>query len=75
MLFWLTVAVMITWHFVIFEPPQPVMSRAGVMTHPACAKFSSEIAVATCEQAHPTLVIPPISSDNYSHDKYIDEGS
>ena len=28
---------------------EPVMSRAGVMTHPDCAKFSNEEAVATCE--------------------------
>ena len=27
----------------------PVMSKAGVMTHPDCAKFSTEEAVATCE--------------------------
>jgi hypothetical protein len=26
-----------------------VMSKAGVMTHPDCAKFSTEEAVATCE--------------------------
>ena len=25
------------------------MSKAGVMTHPECAKFSTEEAVATCE--------------------------
>ena len=25
------------------------MSKAGVMTHPDCAKFSTEEAVATCE--------------------------
>ena len=28
---------------------EPVMSKAGVMTHPDCAKFSTEDAVATCE--------------------------
>ena len=28
---------------------EPVMSKAGVMTHPECAKFSTEEAVATCE--------------------------
>ena len=28
---------------------KPVMSKAGVMTHPDCAKFSTEEAVATCE--------------------------
>ena len=27
----------------------PVMSKAGVMTHPDCAKFSTEEAVSTCE--------------------------
>ena len=27
----------------------PVMSKAGVMTHPDCAKYSTEEAVATCE--------------------------
>jgi len=27
----------------------PVMSKAGVMTHPDCAKYSTEDAVATCE--------------------------
>ena len=30
-------------------PMEPVMSKAGVMTHPECAKFSTEEAVATCE--------------------------
>ena len=28
---------------------EPVISKAGVMTHPDCAKFSTEEAVATCE--------------------------
>ena len=28
---------------------EPVMSKAGVMTHPDCAKFSTEDAVAPCE--------------------------
>ena len=28
---------------------EPVMSNAGVMTHPDCAKCSTEDAVATCE--------------------------
>ena len=28
---------------------EPVLSKAGVMTHPDCAKFSTEEAVATCE--------------------------
>ena len=28
---------------------EPVMSKAGVMTHPDCAKFSTEEAVASCE--------------------------
>ena len=28
---------------------EPVMSKAGVLTHPDCAKFSTEEAVATCE--------------------------
>ena len=28
---------------------EPMMSKAGIMTHPSCAKFSSEDAVATCE--------------------------
>ena len=27
----------------------PIMSKAGVMAHPDCAKFSTEEAVATCE--------------------------
>ena len=31
------------------SPLEPVMSKAGVMTHPECAKFSTEEAVATCE--------------------------
>ena len=69
MLFWLVIVSMLTWQFVIYEPPQPVMSRAGVLTHPACAKFSSELAVATCEQVHPTLVVPLSSSDNNSLEK------
>ena len=28
---------------------EPVMSKAGVLTHPDCAKYSNEEAVATCE--------------------------
>ena len=28
---------------------ESVMSKAGIMTHPRCAKYSSEEAVATCE--------------------------
>ena len=28
---------------------EPVMSKAGIMTHPRCAKYSTEEAVATCE--------------------------
>ena len=28
---------------------KPVMSKAGVMTIPRCAKYSEELAVATCE--------------------------
>ena len=28
---------------------EPVMSKAGVMAHPKCAKYSTEEAVATCE--------------------------
>ena len=28
---------------------EPVMGKAGVMTHPDCAKYSTEEAVATCE--------------------------
>ena len=28
---------------------EQVMSKAGVMTHPRCAKYSTEEAVATCE--------------------------
>ncbi len=28
---------------------EPVMSKAGVMAHPDCAKYSTEEAVATCE--------------------------
>ena len=28
---------------------EPVMSKAGIMTHPDCAKYSNEEAVATCE--------------------------
>lgn len=31
------------------SPVEPVMSKAGVMTHPNCAKYSTEEAVATCE--------------------------
>ena len=30
-------------------PVETVMSKAGVMTHPDCAKYSTEEAVATCE--------------------------
>ena len=30
-------------------PVDPVMSKAGIMTHPDCAKYSTEEAVATCE--------------------------
>ena len=28
---------------------EPVMRKAGVMTHPDCSKYSTEEAVATCE--------------------------
>ncbi len=28
---------------------EPVMSKAGVMAIPKCAKYSEELAVATCE--------------------------
>ena len=28
---------------------EPVMSKAGVITYPECAKFSTEEAVSTCE--------------------------
>ena len=28
---------------------EQVMSKAGVMTHPQCAKYSTEEAVSTCE--------------------------
>ena len=28
---------------------EPVISKAGVMTIPKCAKYSEELAVATCE--------------------------
>jgi len=28
---------------------EQVMSKAGVMTHPRCAKYTTEEAVATCE--------------------------
>ena len=28
---------------------EPVMSKAGILTHPDCAKYSTEEAVATCE--------------------------
>jgi len=31
------------------SPVEPVLSKAGVMTHPDCAKYSTEEAVATCE--------------------------
>ena len=30
---------------------EPVMSKAGVMTIPRCAKYSEELAVATCEKS------------------------
>ena len=30
---------------------EPVMSKAGVMTIPRCAKYSEELAVATCENS------------------------
>jgi hypothetical protein len=47
MLFWLALTGMLIWRFVVYEPPQPVMGKAGVLTHPACAKYSTELAVAT----------------------------
>ena len=28
---------------------EPIMSKAGVMTIPRCAKYSEELAVATCD--------------------------
>ena len=32
-----------------YTPVDPVMSKAGVMTHPDCTKYSTEEAVATGE--------------------------
>ena len=32
MLFWLALTGMLIWRFVVYEPPQPVMGKAGVLT-------------------------------------------
>ena len=34
MLFWLALTGMLIWRFVVYEPPQPVMSKAGVLDPP-----------------------------------------
>ena len=36
-------------HFNWLQQIEPVMSKAGVMTIPRCAKYSEELALATCE--------------------------
>ncbi len=45
--------ILILFTVILFQtgcsPVEPVMSKAGVMTHPDCAKYSTEEAVATCE--------------------------
>ena len=74
MLFWLALTGMLIWRFVVYEPPGPVMSKAGVLTHPACAKYSTEVAVATCEQVHPIIIIDPPKSTTLPLIKY-DSGS
>ena len=53
MLFWLALTGMLIWRFVVYEPPGPVMSKAGVLTHPACAKYSTEVAVAPANRFIP----------------------
>ena len=73
--FWLALTGMLIWRFVVYEPPGPVMSKAGVLTHPACAKYSTEVAVATCEQVHPIIIVDPPKSDNATLDKKSDSGS
>ena len=36
---------------------EPVMSKAGVMTIPRCAKYSEELAVANCEDRGGNLLV------------------
>ena len=75
MLFWLALTGMLIWRFVVYEPPQPVISKAGVLTHPACAKYSTELAVATCEQVHPVIIVAPSTPDNQTLDQKSDSGN
>ena len=75
MLFWLALSGMLIWRFVVYEPPQPIMSKAGVMTHPACAKYSTELAVATCEQVHPIIIVNPSHSKKPSLDQKPDSSN
>ena len=58
----------------VYEPPQLVMSKAGVLTHPA-AKYSTELAVATCEQVHPVIIVAPSTPDNLTLDQKSDSGN
>ena len=75
MLFWLALTGMLIWRFVVYEPPGPVMSKSGVLTHPACAKYSTEVAVASCEQVHPIIIVDPPKSDHATRDTISDSVS
>ena len=71
MLFWLLTAFVIYSAF-FTEPPEPVMGKAGVMTHHECARFSSQVAVASCEQRFPATRLE--ENSNTSSDKDSDDG-
>ena len=75
MLFWLALTGTLIWRFVVYEPPGTVMSKAGVLTHPACAKYSTEVAVATTEQVQPIIIVDPPSTEIATFDKKSDSGS
>ena len=55
-MFFLLLIGLLSWNFLFFEPPKPTMSKAGVLTHPSCSKYSEQIAVAMCEHQYPIFV-------------------
>ena len=75
MLFLLALTGMLIWRFVVYEPTQHLMSKVEVLTHPACAKYSTELAVATCEQVHPVIIVAPSTPDNQTLDQKSDSGN
>ena len=56
---------------IICSKIEPVMSKAGVMTIPRCAKYSEELAEATCENkggrsSRPSFELDLISIEDIS---------